>query len=369
MEYVHGNYQLLDFFCIELKPLSHKRPKGALCKNYTKDRSVWFKYPDVPERYGVLLEVNNLLVIDIDKPELISIDAFPPTFTVQTGSGGFHLYYKNRYNIQLDHSPKWGEIKTNGHVVGINVQHENGNYYQVFRNIGINVLKPADLSYTRVVTTQRRRGGVDTTKTMERDLEGKKAGYPNFDFSYSYMQFLLQRKTKILSVQTIDRSSKDYLIAKVLAEHGASVDSIKKALFKWGTSKVHSYGQPYLKLTSKAAISDAINNGHSFYKNMISVKGVNKNMVDVKENKIFAKINNGSSYYKICEKEMQKGNDNITWLSLEKGDIFTAEDGTVFYANKSSKFFTLPKNEELLKQLGQALLDYPTPLKEEKKKK
>lgn len=133
--------RLEGMVCIELRPLSSRCPKGGLRPDYTRDPRHWFIYPRVPERYGVLLEPNGLLVIDVDRAEMIGALGLPETFTVRTGGGGYHLYYRHS-GLGSDHRPFWGEIKARGHVVGPGVLHESGRNYTVCRNMDISEMTP-----------------------------------------------------------------------------------------------------------------------------------------------------------------------------------------------------------------------------------
>jgi len=137
--------QLEGFKCIELRPLSSNHPKAGLKPGYTTDPNTWHEYPNVPKRYGILTVPNNLLVIDIDHPDEIDSSELKNTFTVQSGGGGFHLYYNKGDIINSDHSPEWGELKGTGHVVGPGVMHESGNEYKVIKNIPIETIFKSDI--------------------------------------------------------------------------------------------------------------------------------------------------------------------------------------------------------------------------------
>lgn len=136
---------LKDLYCIELRDLNQDRPKGAKRRGYTKNPMVWDRYPPRWDRYGILLKPNNLIVVDIDYPDKKSYKDFPPTFTVKTGGGGFHLYYWNIDDLPSNHRVEWGEIKTTGHVCGVGVLHPSGNTYDIEENIPITTLEGAEL--------------------------------------------------------------------------------------------------------------------------------------------------------------------------------------------------------------------------------
>ncbi len=138
--------QLEDLLCIELRDLDQKRPKGAAAKNYLEDSRVWYKYPNVPSRYGVLTAQNKIIVVDIDYPDKLHYSKLPPTFTVETGGGGYHLYYYNVDDIESNHRPDWGELKANGHVCGVGTTHPSGNKYTVAEDLSITALEPEEIT-------------------------------------------------------------------------------------------------------------------------------------------------------------------------------------------------------------------------------
>lgn len=363
-----------DLFCIELKPLNHcSNGKGALCRNYTTDESVWFKYPDVPERYGILLTANNLLIVDIDKPNLINWKIFKSTFTVKTGSGGYHLYYKNPMKLTSNHSWEYGEIKTSGHVVGPDVLHCSGNHYKVINNIGIQSIFQNDFMNSML---QHSAAGAAPALLQQQHLETKqvyeidKTIYPSWQTTFAEMEWILKEKTGVIFKQNNDRSAKDFLIALTLAEHGIDENLIFVALKKWGTSKVLERGPSYVKHTVIAAVNVALQNNQSIFKERLG----GEKIPDINETKVYFKRNNGSKYFKLSEKEMQRGGETINFLSFEKGEIWKSDDGNIFYSPKGRQSVTLPQNEELLHAIGNALLTYPnvvqpeqTELKEEPK--
>jgi len=115
--------------------------------------------------------------------------------------------------------------------------------------------------------------------------------------------------------------------------------------------------------------SDGVFTGFRFFNE--NKKGGENTLVDVEITKQFAKINNGHKYIQFVEKIWNKGKDPIHFLSLESGDILTADNGQVFYA-RPNKFLTLPMNKDLLHTLGEAFINYPSEsegsTKKEKKK-
>jgi len=96
------------------------------------------------ENYGVVCGYGNLAVIDIDRPEIyefikVKLDT---TFTVQTGSGGYHLYYiidnLDKKIILQKGNIHYGEVQSQGQmVIGPGSLHPNGNSYKICVNVDI----------------------------------------------------------------------------------------------------------------------------------------------------------------------------------------------------------------------------------------
>jgi P4 family phage/plasmid primase-like protien len=97
--------------------------------------------------YGVLTG-NDLVVIDADEKiieELVN-NNLPKTFSVKTGSGGKHFYFKSKINKKIiffdydnleNGKPKHlGELQTKGQqVVGPSSIHPNGNRYEIIEDV------------------------------------------------------------------------------------------------------------------------------------------------------------------------------------------------------------------------------------------
>ena len=130
-----------------------KRPieKGWTKRPYTYEQIL----PHIGRHtnYGVLTGYGNLAVADADSEELIEAieKRLPPTFTVQTGSGGRHYYYKcpelqKRIVLQAGNK-HYGEIQSKGQaVVGPGSIHPDGNTYQIVRAAPISTLEITGLA-------------------------------------------------------------------------------------------------------------------------------------------------------------------------------------------------------------------------------
>lgn len=131
-----------------------KRPfeKDWTNKGYSYDEISKF-FPK--ENYGVLCGPGDLAVIDCDHEEMVDIAKkhLPKTFTVKTGSGGFHYYYfipgmEKKIIINKDDKLKThlGEVQSKGtQIVGPNCLHPNGNIYEIIEDIEIATLPLEEL--------------------------------------------------------------------------------------------------------------------------------------------------------------------------------------------------------------------------------
>tara|TARA_E500000178_G_scaffold70707_1_gene68497 strand:+ start:1234 stop:1815 length:582 start_codon:yes stop_codon:yes gene_type:complete len=93
---------------------------------------------------------NSLLVIDVDKrndglSNLIKLrKEFPEmddTFIVETGSGGFHYYFKCNDFIESSTNIPYGGIDLrgeNGYVIGPGSSHKSGHSYKVVNDVRVN---------------------------------------------------------------------------------------------------------------------------------------------------------------------------------------------------------------------------------------
>lgn len=83
----------------------------------------WEKYPD--ENIGIITgKISNITVVDIDLDPItgkiaVPVEYFPKTFTVETPSGGFHLYYE--YNADIGQTANTFE-----HLPHVDIRNDGG---------------------------------------------------------------------------------------------------------------------------------------------------------------------------------------------------------------------------------------------------
>jgi len=141
--------------------------------------------------YGVVAkQSNDLVVLDSDSQLFTDLvrDELPETFTVRTGSGNYHFYFRSEVNINQSFksgNSEFGSIRSdNWHTVGVGSVHpDTGEEYQTAIDTELNILSESDVqefinSLENRLKSQSSRedggggggGSVFTTKTAE-DLE------------------------------------------------------------------------------------------------------------------------------------------------------------------------------------------------------
>ena len=346
---------LKDLQCIKLKPFNSIAPKGAFHKNYTTNISIRYTYPNVPERYGILLKANNLVVVDIDDPKEKLVSDFPETFTVSTRRG-FHLYYWNYYKKPIKYKFKWGEIKTSGHVVGLGVKHRSG-FYTIFNAIPVQPIYNFDFLTSNFISP------VESVKRGANAIE-------NFPFppsSHLLSKIFIKDKRKeierILHSKKMNHNKRIWMVGFLYSTVGLTEEEILNLIVK------ENKWEDYNLNTSKTQIHSICKNtigGIAYnpelergYKNRIEKGG---KMVKFNELKRFGKIQNGSKWYEIVHVEGAKDTGDETWqyYSLESGQLVQTTEGKDAFGI-ANKRFTLPSNDKALDQIITSMKEIHTP--------
>lgn len=105
--------------------------------------------------YGVIGGFGNLVIIDADKQEVANqIEKhLPETFTIQTGSGGYHYYYecsslKNPIRLEENKAGDVGDVQGEGkQVVGPGSIHPNGNRYKIIKDKPIKKIDKENIKF------------------------------------------------------------------------------------------------------------------------------------------------------------------------------------------------------------------------------
>lgn len=119
--------------------------------NYRYTESEFKNYLKTAKSYGVACGFGNLVIVDIENIEdksvanLVMNHKFPATFTVQTGGGGWHLYYYvSGFNSRVRLTKKgkhYGEIQAKGNqCIGPGSLHPTGNRYTILNDSEIKTI-------------------------------------------------------------------------------------------------------------------------------------------------------------------------------------------------------------------------------------
>ena len=126
MEYV----QELSKLGFVVLPTRNKFPRGII--GWQKATKTWDNPDDWEKATGYCIktgEISNITVVDIDKPSRSWFEKFwaqsglPDTTTVETPSGGLHLYYK--YDPRLRQTQGF-KTQTKGFKLDIDIRNDNG---------------------------------------------------------------------------------------------------------------------------------------------------------------------------------------------------------------------------------------------------
>jgi P4 family phage/plasmid primase-like protien len=152
--------QLQDkkFRFIKINPKTKKPTEKdwALDNNYRYNEKEFMQYLKSAKSYGVVCGFGNLAIVDIENIDdksvanLVMQHKFPETFTVQTGSGGWHLYYfvkdiNKRIRITTDEQ-HYGEIQSKGNqCLGAGSVHPSGTNYAIINDSPITTVTKKQL--------------------------------------------------------------------------------------------------------------------------------------------------------------------------------------------------------------------------------
>lgn len=129
----------------------------AVDNNYSDADGRFLKFMKTAEAYGVVCGYSNLVIVDIENIEDKSIASlyvkhvFPETFTVQTGGGGWHLYYKldkqlKKRVVLTKNKTHYGEIQTvKNQCLGPGSTHPDGGKYTILNDCSVKTISQEKL--------------------------------------------------------------------------------------------------------------------------------------------------------------------------------------------------------------------------------
>jgi hypothetical protein len=232
--------------------------------------------------YGVVPKSDNdLIVFDSDSrlfSELVQ-DQLPETFTVKTGSGNYHFYFRSQYNINKSFKQsgsEFGSIRSaNWHTVGAGSVHpDTGNEYRVAIDTELNILSESDVSefinslQNRLDSHSSREDGsggggsaglhVNNKTASDLDTEPKQETLRTLGFINSE-----SRRTQIAKVFDTDHPPRQIRVWACSFLHsavGLTQNQIETLLYE---SAVWAYDKSRIEIEIRSLIQSSINNNRA----------------------------------------------------------------------------------------------------------
>jgi len=249
-------------------------PDGPFFKADSPELAEW-----IENGGNVGLNLGDLVALDVDSHEFrqLANDQLPSTFSVRSGSGGEHRYFRcewsGRRQFSTDGSDMGSVRSGNWYlVVPPSIHPETGEEYHVLRDNPITPIPDIQLQDflddatdrygTATANTGRGGGGggggcVGGSPNPEIPSE-----YPSRNVEWTTAKKWLKSNGLLdkLELSTGDRSGREFLVAKCLAEAGCSEGTIADVLDRFPhNSKWHQRGTDYRNRTVKKAIVAACN--------------------------------------------------------------------------------------------------------------
>jgi len=307
---------------------------------------------------NVGLNLGELVALDVDSDRFrqIAENSLPDTFSVRTGSGGEHRYYRSEWSGKRQFSngdTDLGSVRSGNWytVVPPSIHDETGNEYTVLHDRQIQPVPEMQiqdfLAEISEETNSQHSGGAGGGCVGSSSIPQIPPEYPNQSAEWSTLQNWLSANGLLEALnQTVssDWSGLEFKICKCLAEGGFSEASISDALDRLNhNSKWHSRGSDYKTRTVRNAITAAVNDPYVDFSetgdmtgNTVESRktdsggtsprkdGGEFDMVDFNEKEsVLAKESNaeGSTAVKAVKVEGQDGSDNFEFVSLRKGNL------------------------------------------------
>jgi len=250
-------------------------PDGPFFKADSPELAEWIETGG-----NVGLNLGDLVALDIDSYEFeqLANEQLPRTFSVRSGGGppGEHRYFRCEWSGRrvFNKDGELGSVRSGNWylVVPPSVHPETGDQYQVLRDTQItpipeiqlqDFLKEATDRYgTTTANTGGGGGGGGGGCVGGSPIPEIPSEYPSRDVEWTVAKKWLKSNGLLdeLKYSTGDRSGREFLVAKCLAEGGFSADTIADVLDRFPhNSKWHQRGTDYCNRTVKKAILAACN--------------------------------------------------------------------------------------------------------------
>ena len=311
--------------------------------------------------YGVsATESNDLVILDIDSErfkEAVS-EVLEPTFTVETGSGGYHRYYRcSEFSENRKFSDPEGSIRSNNwYAVGPGSTHPNGSEYELVDDqkiVEVSVSKLSELVEKVGDPGQHSGGGGGAGCAGGSELPQLPSEYPNQEATWNTLKKWLESNGFLDDLDRTacsDWSGLEFKLAKSLAEGGFSESSIFNALDRLNQqAKWHQRNDTYRTRTVRKAIVAACDDPYVEFdtpddagkwspqerddqeKTMSEANYVEKEAVQLLE-----ASEEGESFKKLTLTERRENGESVEYLSIKEGYVTetqTVDNQTVLAQN------------------------------------
>lgn len=312
-----------------------------------------------------VVTTDDLLVLDIDSEEFrgLADDHLPTTFTVRSGSGGEHRYYRCSWSENRKFGPLGSIRASNWQVVIPPSRHPSGNRYRVSDDRRIASVDEssihrlidaaaADRSADRSAGRQHAGGGCVGGSGSDRRASIP-ADYPGRDADWTTLKDWLDSNGLLYIISqtsSTDWSGDEFVVAKCLAEGGFSVESICSVLDRTNhRSKWHQRDNKYRSDTVQNAIVSACNDEFVDFDHAYKPSGerrktedgesggtapetpdtggetpMSADYTDLEEVTVLEGSEEGDSFKKVCLTERAENGETVEYVSIKKGRIETA---------------------------------------------
>jgi hypothetical protein len=226
---------------------------------------------------NVGLNLGELVALDVDSDRFrqIAENSLPDTFSVRTGSGGEHRYYRSEWSGKRQFSngdTDLGSVRSGNWytVVPPSIHDETGNEYTVLHDRQIQPVPEIQiqdfLAEISEETDSQHSGGGAAGCVGSSSIPQIPSEYPNQSVEWTALRRWLSANGLLESLNrtaSSDWSGLEFMLAKCLAEGGFSETDISDALDRLHhKSKWHSRGSDYQTRTVRKAIVAAVNDPH-----------------------------------------------------------------------------------------------------------
>ena len=226
---------------------------------------------------GFSLDSTDLIVLDSDSDRFESYvrNHLPETLTIQSGSGGYHFYYQisgyDTNHVINESGKELGSIRAGNwyYCVVPPSTHPNGLKYRIsekrlIKSISLNQIEDLLEHFEKPVENEPTQGGGPARRPGVGSYEI--LDYPNRRFNKAEIFRILDRKNVLYLLkkdipksEKTDRSNRDFILAKALAEEGIDPEVIHYWLAKTPkSSKYNQRGSRYRNSTVEKAIEAAL---------------------------------------------------------------------------------------------------------------